>query len=281
MSSDVAPPSSDGMARGKGINMKNFVAVLSGIGALLFSPASVLAQIPVSENAPTFVAVPGNVFASLDKGAPRGIFIQAMDAVLRQMGKTPSYVSIPTGAVFKSMEEGKLHVGTVVIPLARDAERAWFSDPILREYSVVAVLNNKGFRLDKVADLDGKSVGARLGYLYPMLEQDARVKMIRYRSDGEMIRALLFGEVNAVLLAGMSDIRSLRNEGVISKIEILDKSVGSVPLVAVFSRKTFTPADVETFNRLMAEFRQTPAWQAILNQNGFADLIRDWPMVSQ
>lgn len=280
------------------MKVNKLLVLLSATCMLAVASSTVLAQVPQASTTeavpetsaapvapaapalPTFVAVPGNVFAALDKGDPRGIFVQAMDAVLRQMGRAPIYISIPTSAVYKSMEEGKLDVGTVVVPLARDAERAWFSAPVLKEYSVVAVLSNKGFPLASVADLRGKSVGARLGYLYPLLENDPAIKIVRYRSDGEMIRALLFGDVTAVLLAGMSDLRGLRNEGVAAKIDILPKAVGSVPLVAVFSRKSFTKDDVDAFDRLMAEFQNTPEWQAILNQNGFADLIRDWPMVS-
>ncbi len=61
-----------------------------------------------SATSATYVAVPGNIFSSLNKGAPSGVFIQATDAILRQMGKTPGYVSIPTTAALQSLEQVKM-----------------------------------------------------------------------------------------------------------------------------------------------------------------------------
>lgn len=252
------------------------------IGALVASGLLVQAVIARAQgDAPIFVAVPGNVFASLDKGVPRGIFLQTMDAVLRQMGKKPAYVTIPTSVALKSMDDGKVDVSTVVVPSPKDRVKGWLSDPILKEYSVVAVQRGRGFPLEKVADLYGKRLGARQGYQYPVLDQDENVYITRYRSDGEMIRALLFDDVDAVLIAAMSDINSLRTEGMASRLDILPVAVGVVPLVAVLAQKSFTEDDLDKFNAQVGEFKKSSAWQDILNQNGFADLVRDWPLIKR
>jgi ABC-type amino acid transport substrate-binding protein len=257
------------------MNMKRALIALASLGCVALGGAA------WAQDKPTFVAVPGNVFATLDKGVPHGIFLQTMDAVLRQMGKTPTYVTIPTSIALQSLASGKVDVGTVVVPSAKEPINGWLSDPILKEYSVVAVLRGKGFPLQKVADLHGKRLGARQGYQYPILEQSADVHIQRFRSDGEMIRALLFGDVDAILIAAMSDINSLRTEGMISKLDILPVAVGVVPLVAVFSAKTFSDTELDDFNAKVGEFKSSPAWQEILNQNGFADLARDWPLIKR
>lgn len=229
----------------------------------------------------TFVAVPGNVLSALDKGTPRGIFVQAVDAVLRRMGRTPSYLLIPTTLALASLEEGKLDVGTAIVPLARDQQRVWFSQPVLTEYSVVATLRGQAFALRRLADLHGRKLGARVGYQYPLLDGDGEVRVTRYHSDGEMIRALLFHEVEAILIAGMTEVNSLRTEGMIARFDILPVAIDTVPLVAAFSRQTFSTDEVRTFDAEMAAFKQTPAWQEILNQNGFADLVNPWPLLSR
>ena len=46
---------------------------------------------------PVKVAVPGNLYARLEKGQPAGIFLEAIQAVLEGMGRQPSHVIMPTG----------------------------------------------------------------------------------------------------------------------------------------------------------------------------------------
>lgn len=229
----------------------------------------------------TYVAVPGNIFSTLSKGAPSGVFIQATDAVLRQMGKTPSYVSIPTTAALQSLEQGKIDIATAIVPTARLRENVWLSDPLLTEYSVAVTRKGKDFPVARVADLYGKKIGGRAGFRYAAIEEDPNIGIIRYQNDAEMIRALLFGAVDVVLIGAMSDISGLRTEGVIKRLDILPVAVGSVPLVLAFSKKLFSEADVQQFNRLLAEHKKSAAWQDILNQNGFADLVREWPLIAQ
>ncbi|MBS4098741.1 MAG: ABC transporter substrate-binding protein [Sulfuricella sp.] len=254
--------------------MKQFLIVCSAIAGLC------ACALP-SAAGPTFVAVPGNVLSTLDKGVPRGVFIRAVDAVLREMGKTPAYLLIPTSVALNSLEEGKLDVGTAIVPLARDQERVWFSAPILTEYSVVAVLRNKTFPLARIADLYGRKIGARVGFRYPMLDGDQGVTIARYRSEGEMIRALLFGEVDGILISSVTEINVLRTEGMISKLDILPIAVDRVPLIAAFSKKSFSADEVRDFNVHMDSFKKGPVWAAILNQNGLADLVRDWPLIDR
>ncbi len=157
----------------------------------------------------------------------------------------------------------------------------WLSDPVLTEYSVAVTRKGKDFPVSRVADLYGKKIGGRTGFRYAAIEEDPNIGITRYQNDAEMIRALLFGTVDVVLVGAMSDISGLRTEGVIKRLDILPFAVGSVPLVVAFSKKLFSESDVQQFNRLLAEYKKSTAWQDILNQNGFADLVRDWPLITQ
>lgn len=275
----------------------NFVGILRVSWLKIFSvfflilpysamPAMAQQLVPAQNNTAnnknvTYVAVPGNIFSSLNKGSPSGVFIQATDLILRQMGKTPNYISIPTGVALQSLEEGKIDVATAVVPLARLRERLWLSDPLLIEYSVPVTLKGKGFSAIRVADLYGKKIGGRTGFQYAAIESDSKIQITRYQTDAEMIRALLFGTVDMALVGAMSDMSGLRTEGVIKRLEVLPVAVGSVPLVAAFSKRLFSDADVQQFNQLLAEHLKSNVWQDILNQNGFADLVREWPLIAQ
>jgi ABC-type amino acid transport substrate-binding protein len=142
-------------------------------------------------------------------------------------------------------------------------------------------LKDKGFALDALSDLRGKRIGARQGYRYPLLDGKQGMTLMRYSTDGEMLRSLLFGETDVIVLSAVSDIFALRSEGIMKRLVILNKSVGTVPLVAAFSKKQFTRAETDAFNKALAEFRQGPQWKAILERNGLSDLVQAWPMITQ
>lgn len=227
------------------------------------------------------VAIPGNLFASLEKGRPSGVFIEAVDAILKKSGITPTYINMPTGDALRDLNEGNISAATVVVPIPRIKDAAWFSDPVVTEYNVAVTLKDKGFNLTRVFDLRGKKIGARAGYQYPLLEKDRGIRLLRYRTDGEMLRSLFFGHVDVAVIAGISDIYAFRSEGIMTRMEILKTSVGAVPLVVAFSRKHFSKESVDAFNQALASFKKGPEWREILEKNGMTDLIRDWPLVTE
>lgn len=227
------------------------------------------------------IAVPGNLFARLEKSVPTGVFIETMDAILRKMGKSPTYIYMPVGDALNDLKDGAIAAVAVVVQTPRIKDLAFFSDPIIKEYNVAATLKNKGFNLSSVSDLRGKKVGGRVGYQYPLVERDTQIEMLRYQSDGEMMRALLFAQIDLALIAGVSDVYTFRSEGVMTRLEVLKTSVGMVPLVAAFSKKHFSKESVAEFNKHLASFIGSEEWQAILESNGQADLVKDWPLLKQ
>jgi ABC-type amino acid transport substrate-binding protein len=54
-----------------------------------------------------------------------------------------------------------------------------------------------------------------------------------------------------------------------------------VPLVVAFSKEKFSKESVDAFNLALTDFRKTDEWQAILEKNGMADLVKDWPILAQ
>jgi len=226
------------------------------------------------------VAIPGNIYASLEQNEPSGIFIEAVAALFRHRGVSLSYLSMPTGEALKEVRKGALDIATVVVPTAGLRESVFLSEPIVTEYNVVMTLRDKGFDLTSIADLKGKTIGARAGYQYPLLEKDPTLKMTRYQSDGEMIRALMLGQADVVIISGVSDIYAFRAEGIMSRLEILKTAVGTVPLVAAFSKQSFRAEDVARFNEDLASLKQSAEWKTILDRNGLVDLVHPWPLLS-
>lgn len=206
------------------------------------------------EQAAFRVAVPGNIFARLGRDGPEGIFLETMGALLKRMGKTPQYVIMPTGDALVEVAKGNISAATVVVPSGRISETMWLSNPLLTESNIVIALKEKGFTLQHLGDLKTKRIGARQGYRYPLLEKKSGVNLMRYSTDGEMLRALLFGEVDVIICSAISDIFALRSEGVMKRLIVLDKAVGEVPMVAAFGKGSFSKSDLDAFNSVLAEF---------------------------
>lgn len=225
------------------------------------------------------VAISSNVFASLERNEPNGIFIELLDRVMSEQGHDLRYLNMTSGEAARELRSGTVSIMTVVVPGDKLAEHAWFSDPVVMEYNVPLALSGKTFELNVLSDLHGKRIGGREGYRYPLLEGKRSIKLVRYRTNGEMIRALLLGDLDLAVISAVSDIFSFRSEGIMSRLEILPLAVGSVPLIAAFSKQYFSEQDVMDFNRKMAAFKQTADWQEILERNGMADLVHEWPVL--
>lgn len=255
--------------------------IAAGLAWMPLSPsvaADALASTPVVS---LRVAVPGNIFASLDKATASGVFVEAVDALLRQQGKVPTYLTMSANDALQDLQSGALGAATVLVPTDRVRESAYLSDPIVTEYNVVIAPKGKAFALNRLADLQGKRIGVRAGYQYPLLDRDAALQVVRFQSDGELMRALLFGQVDAAVISAISDVYAFRAEGIMPRLEVLKMAVGSVPLVAAFSRQQFSREQVDAFNRALVEFKRRREWQQILERNGVADLVKEWPLVSE
>ncbi len=100
-------------------------------------------------------------------------------------------------------------------------------------------------------------------------------------TDGEMLRALLFEQIDAILLSAISDIFAMRSEGIMKRLVVLDKAVGAVPLVAAFAKSSMSKAELDTFNSALAAFKKSSQWTESLERNGQADLFRSWPSITQ
>lgn len=256
---------------------------LAGWGAstvVLSQPAAASAPAQAAAQ-PVKVAVPGNLYARLERGQPTGIFLEAVRAVLESVGRQPSYIVIPTGEALAEVGgTGGIGLATVVVPTARVRQSLLVSAPVFTEYSVAVVLKGKGFELSRVADLRGRRIAARTGFQYPLLDQDAAVQLRRFATDGEMLRSLLFGTSEVAIISSISDIYTFRSEGIMKRLEVLPSALGSVPFVTAFSKAVFSKEDVVAFDAALAQFKIGTAWQEVLERNGVADLVRDWPVVA-
>ncbi|MBF0110773.1 MAG: pentapeptide repeat-containing protein [Magnetococcales bacterium] len=222
------------------------------------------------------VAVPGNLFAKTEKGSPAGVIAETLDILLKKMGYSPIYVSMPIAEMPDAVENGFVDVVAMALPFGKGVEKLLFTDPLIEEYNTVLVRRDENLVLERIADLHGRTLGGREGYLYPLLKNDPEIKLQLFASDGEMIRNLILGKLDAVIISGISNLYVLRSEGIMAQLDVLKKAVGVVPMQAAFSPGKFKREELETFNGMLKEFKQGPEWTSVLEHNGLSDLVRPW-----
>lgn len=227
------------------------------------------------------ISLAGNGFANFQKGRPSGIFAEIAARITRDMGQEPAFISMPADAALKALEEGRLDVATVILKTDKIEDKFLFSDPIITDYQVIVVKKGHAFPLASQADLAGKRLGARQGYRYDLLSKNASLRATLYNSDGEMVRALLLGEVDAILISGISDVYALRSEGIMSQLEVLNASVGRVPLMLAFRKTRFSAADVASFNQRLEGLSQSGFLREVAEHNGMGDLIDPFPALAR
>ena len=226
------------------------------------------------------VSLQNNVFANLFDGRPEGVILETIDTILLRWGREPVHVVMQGADTAVAMQDGIVGINSVTVETPSNHGAALYSDPILTEYNVIALPAGKDLTLNTLSDLHGMRLGGRVGYQYPLLDPDPQIHMERYSQDGELIRNLIMGRIDAAVVSALSDVYKLRAEGVMPRIHLLNRAVGIVPLRAALSNKLFAAADLERFNATLAGLKASGEWQDILERNGFADLAVDWPLIS-
>jgi len=265
---------------------KTLPAISGGkdIPQLLVNPVPAETMLPTVSAAPVkkvVVGVPNDIFSTFADGQPVGVIAETVDYVFKKMGYFTQYRNMPKKVMRIAVHDGKLEVGTSLLKFPHREKLARYSDPIVTEYSVLVVRKGAKFDAHETADLRGKRLGGREGFHYPLIDDDSSIRIERNRTDGENIRRLLLGKIDAAIVGAVSDIFDLRAEGVMTELEILDRAVGSVNLSAALADERFSEADIEDFNRHLAVLKKSDDWTRILERNAVADLVKEWPFIEK
>jgi len=265
---------------------KKLPAISGGkeIPQLLVNPVPTEKMLPKVSSAPTkevVVGVPNDIFSTFADGQPIGVIAETVDYVLKKMGYFTRYRNMPKKVMRNDVHGGKLDVGTSLLKFPSREKKARYSDPIVTEYSVLVVRKGTKFEANNTADLRGKKLGGREGFHYPLIDGDSSIRIERNRTDGENVRRLLLGKVDAAIVGAVSDIFDLRAEGVMTELEVLDRAVGSVDLGAALADEHFSKADIEAFNQHLAALKKSDDWTRILERNAVADLVKEWPLIEK
>ncbi len=244
-------------------------------------PTSVEARIfsdSQAENATLVIGVSANVYADIREGRPRGVIIEAADYIARQMGYSPTYLVISSKEMAKKVRSGEIAIGATSL-IGVEGEAVSYSPAIIREYSVLVGKRTRSFDVKSIDALRGLKIGGRVGFKYPGIENEKGIDLIRNRKDGENIRGLFLGELDLAVVGSVSDIYEFYSEGVMSELVVLDNAIGYVDIGLSLSNVYFSRKKMAEFRLGIGELLKGAEWKNILERNGMAELVKEWPTV--
>lgn len=227
--------------------------------------------------------VPGNRLADITNGKPRGVVAEATIKILEELGYKPHLVLGSANNLEEEFRGGDFDVavGVGVSASHRASTGIIYSDPIIREYSVLLVRAGEHRVIDSFDDLRGVRLGVLTGYQYPGLGNHTHsgITLVRQRKDSENVRNLLLKDLDMVVVSSVSNIAEFRGEGIMRALELLDKAVGFTDIGSAFAADRFPPGFIRCFNSRLRQFMGTPQWGELLSRNGIGSLAKTWTLL--
>ncbi|GAA3934095.1 transporter substrate-binding domain-containing protein [Litoribacillus peritrichatus] len=190
---------------------------------------------------------------------PNGVYYDIVTAVFDDLNIQHDIVSLPFKRALIRAKEGK----GIVAGIFKTDDRAKFLDFSDNFYSTKVVLftrKDHSFPFSKISDLEGKVIGAKLGWSYGKRFDQARSNKLFTVIEGEsddLIRQLLLGRTDSFIDNKLTGIHSTKNNGVADLVEIIPIPIDTGP--------HYLGAKKDTKRQLLMKFNQQ---LKVLEQDG-------------
>ena len=148
-------------------------------------------------------------FRMFEGGPPRGVFIDILEAVLRQVNLTSRYQVLPFKRCLAKLESGTadLFIGLFYRP-EREAYVIYLKPTIAPYVTKVFYLNKGRARhIQKWEDLYGLRIGIRTGYKHhPDFDADLRIRKFEVPTEEQNFHKLAVDRIDAVLITAETGV---------------------------------------------------------------------------
>lgn len=221
------------------------------------------------------IAIPGNMYADLNLGKPRGVIAEALSSVLNKLDITASYIVMSSSEAKEALDSGVVSLALSSLVFENAEGQTRYSKPLIQEYLLLLSTTASENDVNRISDMAAYHVGGREGYRYPTLDKHSDIVIEKFQKDGDIIRSLLLGDIDFALISSVSDISLFRSESIMQAFKTEEKAVGHVDLGIEFSESLPTELIV-SINKELQVLMESKEWENILDRNGLADLVRDW-----
>ncbi len=255
---------------------RQFSAMLAALGAGLI-PSAVGGRASLGRSAVIVVGFASSAFAWMEHGKPKGIVLEAVDIVLTRLNAKPRYVQLPPGDLLQAINAGLVDM-VATLPV-EDACSFDLSPAMVEDWEVVATEAGREFPLQGLADLRGKTLGVRGQRPLALLDHAPEVTLHRFQRDADVLRELIHGGLDGMVVTAYHDVAELRAQGVLHRLRLLDHAVGRSPVSAALSRVRVAPDFIADFNASLEALMGSDRWPLLVEAAAPMEMARQWRLV--
>lgn len=199
-----------------------------------------------------------------------GLDIEVMRAAARRAGFRPVFKEVPWEATLGAIRVGELDFGMGATPETSRQDWAWFSIPYRKE--TISMFTRRGeakrFRGTAIEAImqvlnDGGKIGVVGAFYYgpdvDRLIKDGRFRdqFVEFNEDKESLAATLAGSVDAFLAERLAAASAASKLNAVTKLDALPGIIYETDVSIIFSKKTFSPEQLEAFNLALSEMQES------------------------
>lgn len=261
--------------------MDKKTAVFLLIVLVLFSvscTAQVTPTVPAATNTAVSETSSEAIRIAVDSGNPpfmyeqngraAGLYPRLLAAIFQRMGVEVQIEAVPWKRALEMGAAGKTGVGGIY----KNEERLKiydYSDPIYSEKLLVYVRKGNSFAFNDISDLEGKTVGAILGWSYgdafDQARQEGLFTVEDVPNDEANFQKLLLGRVDCVIAIALAGDQLLPQLEGGANIEALATPLAINDTYLVFAQTAQQHDLLQTFNATLAEMKKDGSFAAIVN----------------
>lgn len=206
-------------------------------------------------------------------GIEGGQAIGVIGDALRHMAKQLDWrlemkADIPPARIYDSLHRGGIDIVASVLPTPERSSQAWYLANIVDEYSALYVRRGAGVVIRNPDDLRGLRVAGRLGFKYPVLDDHADIRLVRFNTTSAMIMAVAHGAIDAFIGGSVGTegvLASLEQDG---KLERLPVAIAAIPHTIALSHRAFSQRQAQAASRVLDAWLAGPAFAVSLARHG-------------
>ncbi len=223
------------------------------------------------------LAVPTNrPVVDFEGGKVTGFFGAIADQALKQAGFQPTYVTMPFGRIYSQLAAQQIDGALSVFGTPERRQVAWYSAPIVTEYSVLIVPRGRAFPFARASDAAGKVIGTQTGFAYPGFDGTPGVTFQPNPERVNNLRLVALGRMDAAITGSITGLYQARSLGLLDQMEALPVGIAAITLAIALSNQRFTAADMARIDAALASLLAGPEYRAALAAAGVEDLIKPY-----
>ena len=191
-----------------------------------------------------------------------------MQYISQKHGVKIETVGLPKKRIIKQLDAGLLDANASAKEWIEGSNKYIYTDVVIKVRDVMFSLKKSPTHFNSAEDLIGKTISTHHGYRYPKLQQyfaDGRIKSIAERNELMMLKAVLFGRVDATVINETTANWIIKNEPTLQNMFVASKlEVDSFDYRIMFTKKWQVFAD--TFNRELALMKKNGELKNIIDK---------------